>query len=174
VPLAPPRGRGHGPVVDANVDTRARKATRHQVARKRPMATVLATSRVYAASNSRGLIASATAHGSRSCTRLVGWSAMRSITWRRYASGSRPLSFAPCCQSQSFTRSKPIEMLAADSANQPFDGRMRHGQIGDRLDSIDLENAKVGEPAEKADRCSQRSLSGHYCLALIIQRHHSG
>ena len=36
----------------------------------------------------------ATFHGSSSSMRLIGWSAMRDSSFRRYASGSRPLSLA--------------------------------------------------------------------------------
>ena len=38
--------------------------------------------------------ASGTFQGSNSLMRLIGWSAIRSSTWRKYASGSRPLSLA--------------------------------------------------------------------------------
>src|SRR5579862_1030198 len=48
----------------------------------------------YAAWRSSSAAALARFHGSSSSIRLIGCSAMRSITVRRYASGSRPCSFA--------------------------------------------------------------------------------
>src|SRR5690606_3865801 len=50
--------------------------------------------RAHAASRSSIRASSSTRHGSISSTRLIGCSAMRSMTWRRYACGSRPLSLA--------------------------------------------------------------------------------
>ena len=43
-----------------------------------------------------------------------------------------------------------IEKLTPNRPDQPFDERMRHWGVGDRLDLRDLEDAQVREPAVKA------------------------
>ena len=44
-----------------------------------------------------------------------------------------------------------IKVFAANSAKEPFNERVRHGYIGDRVDFIALEHAQDGEPAVKAE-----------------------
>jgi hypothetical protein len=44
-----------------------------------------------------------------------------------------------------------IEVLAPDRSDKPFDERMRHGSIRNRLDLVDLEDGQVGEPAVEAE-----------------------
>jgi hypothetical protein len=39
-----------------------------------------------------------------------------------------------------------IEIFTANSADQPFDGRMRNWEVRDRLELLDLEYPQVGEP----------------------------
>ena len=43
-----------------------------------------------------------------------------------------------------------VEIFAADRADQPFDERMRNWRVWSRLDLLDREDPKVGEPAVKA------------------------
>ena len=43
-----------------------------------------------------------------------------------------------------------VEIFAADRADQPFDERVRNWRVRSRLDLLDREDAKVGEPAVKA------------------------
>ena len=45
-----------------------------------------------------------------------------------------------------------IEKLAPNRPDQPFDERMRHRGVGDRLDLLDLEYAQVGEPTVEAEQ----------------------
>ena len=42
-----------------------------------------------------------------------------------------------------------IKILAAQAADQPFHKRMRSGYVGNRLDLVDFEYAKVSEPPMK-------------------------
>ena len=44
----------------------------------------------------------------------------------------------------------PIEVLAPDRADQPFDERMRNWSVRNRLDLPNLQDAQVGEPAVEA------------------------
>ena len=44
-----------------------------------------------------------------------------------------------------------IEIFATDGADQPFNKRMRHWGVRNRLDLLDPQDAQVGEPAMEAD-----------------------
>ena len=45
-----------------------------------------------------------------------------------------------------------IEIFAADGAHQPFNERVRDRGVRNRLDLLDLEDARVGEPAVEAEQ----------------------
>ena len=43
-----------------------------------------------------------------------------------------------------------IEVFAAEGSDQPFDERVRHWDVRNRLYLVDLDHAQVGEPPMKA------------------------
>jgi hypothetical protein len=45
-----------------------------------------------------------------------------------------------------------IEDLAPDGADQPFDERMRHRDVGNRSDLLDVEYPKIGKPTVKPEQ----------------------
>ena len=61
-----------------------------------------------------------------------------------------------------------VQIFATDRADQPFDERMRHWRVRNRLDLLELEDAKVGEPAVKAkQRIVIRAISTTRSTKLI-------
>jgi hypothetical protein len=53
-------------------------------------------------------------------------------------------------QVDSIPKEHPIEIFAANGADQPFDERMRSWDVRNRLNLLDLDYAQVGEPSMKA------------------------
>src|ERR1700688_4440365 len=45
-----------------------------------------------------------------------------------------------------------IEDLTPDRADQPFDERMRHREVGNRFDFLDVEYPKIGKPMVKPEQ----------------------
>ena len=89
-----PRGRPHfGGHIERFLGTLMNRMRSLPVG-NRPPSTVLDGAATQAAKRLRAVSSAASAQGSSSSMRLIGWSAMRSSTWRRYASGSMPLSLA--------------------------------------------------------------------------------
>lgn len=45
---------------------------------------------------------------------------------------------------------RTIEILATQGADQPFDERMRHGNMGNRFDLVDFKYTQMREPSVEA------------------------
>ena len=54
------------------------------------------------------------------------------------------------CQIGRIPEQYAIEKLPTDSANRPFNERMRNGGLGNSLDCLGFEAAQVGKPAMKS------------------------
>ena len=71
------------------------------------------------------------------------------------------------CQVERIPERVVIKVLRPEGANNPFDERVRHRNIGNRLDFSHIQNSQIGLPAVT---CEQRVIVGAQSVGWISPR----